>query len=485
MNIKEAKQQIKNAMQAYFTKDEFGNFKIPAKEQRPIFLMGPPGVGKTDIMRQVADELGVGFISYSMTHHTRQSALGLPVIKEKEFQGKKYSVSEYTMSEIIASVYEIIENGKVNEGILFLDEINCVSETLTPTMLQFLQYKVFGKHQVPDGWLIVAAGNPTEYNRQARDFDIVTWDRLKRIDVDVDYNVWKEYAINIDVHPAILTYLDARKENFYKIENTPEGKKFVTARSWVDLSEMIRLYEPLGIKVDENLTIQYLQDKDIASDFAIYYDLFNKYKADYAINDILNGQANNDIKYRAKNAPFDERLSLLGLLIGSVNHDLKNLMEQEDFLTLLLNKLKDIKNSNNVIESTKEKINELENELYKEERRGTLSLNKKVRYDKALLFLKEETSKKADFDLIKKDYDSLVNDIKDEATTIKTKLENLFAFVEENFDSGNEMIVLLSDIAANTYAARFIAKYGLDAYYKHNEELMFYKRQLNIEDSIK
>ena len=83
MNIKQSKEQIQNAMKAYFTKDQFGNYIIPIEQQRPVFLMGPPGIGKTAIMEQIAAELGVGLISYSMTHHTRQSALGLPFIEKK------------------------------------------------------------------------------------------------------------------------------------------------------------------------------------------------------------------------------------------------------------------------------------------------------------------------------------------------------------------------------------------------------------------
>ena len=70
MNIREAKQQIKNAMIAYFTKDEFGNYLLPPERQRPVFLLGAPGIGKTAIMEQIAQELEVGFVSYSMTHHT-------------------------------------------------------------------------------------------------------------------------------------------------------------------------------------------------------------------------------------------------------------------------------------------------------------------------------------------------------------------------------------------------------------------------------
>ena len=59
MNISEAKEQIKNAMTVYFTRDEFGNYAIPIERQRPVFLMGPPGIGKTAIMEQIAQELGV------------------------------------------------------------------------------------------------------------------------------------------------------------------------------------------------------------------------------------------------------------------------------------------------------------------------------------------------------------------------------------------------------------------------------------------
>ena len=110
MNIKEAKEQIKNAVTAYFSKDEFGNYVIPIERQRPVFMIGAPGIGKTAIMEQIAQELNVGLVSYSMTHHTRQSALGLPYIKKEEYDGEEFSVSEYTMSEIIASVYTELEN---------------------------------------------------------------------------------------------------------------------------------------------------------------------------------------------------------------------------------------------------------------------------------------------------------------------------------------------------------------------------------------
>ena len=105
MNIKEAKEENKPTLLAYNRKDAAGRYTFPRLRQRPILLMGPPGIGKTAVMEQVAEECGVGLVAYTITHHTRQSAIGLPFIREKEYSGQTYSVTEYTMSEIIASVY--------------------------------------------------------------------------------------------------------------------------------------------------------------------------------------------------------------------------------------------------------------------------------------------------------------------------------------------------------------------------------------------
>lgn len=189
MNIKRAKQEIRDSIEAYLSKDEFGEYRIPAIRQRPILLMGPPGIGKTQIMEQIARECGIALVSYTITHHTRQSAVGLPFIVKKNYGEEEFSVTEYTMSEIISSVYDKMEKTGLKEGILFIDEINCVSETLAPMMLQFLQGKTFGNQKVPEGWVIVTAGNPPEYNKSVREFDVVTLDRIKKIDVEADFDV--------------------------------------------------------------------------------------------------------------------------------------------------------------------------------------------------------------------------------------------------------------------------------------------------------
>ena len=109
MNIQEAKETIEKALRAYFARDEIGFPLVPLRQQRPILLIGPPGIGKTAIMEQIAEECGVGLVAYTMTHHTRQSAMGLPEICTRGIEGKMVHTTEYTMSEIIASIYDCME----------------------------------------------------------------------------------------------------------------------------------------------------------------------------------------------------------------------------------------------------------------------------------------------------------------------------------------------------------------------------------------
>ena len=249
-----------------------------------------------------------------MTHHTRQSAIGLPVLTERQFAGKEYTVTSYTMSEIIASVYGQIEKTGCTDGILFLDEINCVSETLMPAMLQFLQYKTFGSHALPEGWVIVAAGNPPAYNRSVREFDTVTLDRVRYMKVEPDFPIWKHYAVERGLHPAVLSFLELRPERFYVME--PGEKGFVTGRAWEDLSEILLTMEELELGVEEALFGQYLQDEDTATEFTFYYRLYEKWKKELKPEQILTGAA--DVPTNLPSLPFDERLCIVWLLLQRI-----------------------------------------------------------------------------------------------------------------------------------------------------------------------
>lgn len=494
MNIQQAKEQIKQAVQIYLKKDAFGNYKIPTVRQRPVFMLGAPGIGKTAIMEQIAQEMGIALVTYSMTHHTRQSALGLPYIEHKSYGGKDHVVSEYTMSEIIASVYDTMEESGKEEGILFLDEINCVSETLAPAMLQFLQYKVFGRHQVPKGWVVVTAGNPPEYNRSVREFDVVTMDRLKIMEVEEDYGVWRSYASTKGIHGSILSYLDLKRDDFYVMETTVDGKSFVTARGWEDLSEAIRLYEEDRMDVDLVLTGQYLRNDKIARGFSSYYELYKKYKQDYQIQEILDGQAASTLKSKAREANMEQRMSLIGLLMESVLTSIRQHQWLEHFLSEYILVLKQIKvdcdqHKRSVDDILEHHMKEQQWIMDSQERANSLSEEQRNAFMHILrtleemrrTFRNEEIREHQEaFDVLREDLNQQIQKMKENAKNISERLHRLFAFVEEVYGDGREIRMVVSELTTNRYSARFIAEQGSEDYYRHNKKLMFHDRQEKV-----
>lgn len=481
MNIAEAKQQIKDTVDGYLARDEAGAYLIAPVAQRPIFLLGAPGIGKTAIVSQVARELGIGLVSYSMTHHTRQSALGLPFIVEKTYGGISYQVSEYTMSEIIASVYDHIEATGHERGILFLDEINCVSETLYPSMLQFLQFKTFGRHAVPDGWIVVCAGNPPEYNKSVYDFDVVTLDRLRKVEVQPDLEAWMAYAHATGVHPAIISYLDVRQTHFYVVESTPSGKSFVTARAWDDLSRIIKLFEGQGKPVGRALIEQYLQSDEIAERFAQYYTLFTKYRSDYQVGSILEGAATDQILERAQGARFDERLALLRLILDALDGRMAETLEAEQVVSVVRDQLRAAKPAlleegadASVVREASDGLVAQAQALVAAERANDDQVRpqrlaaSRLREYLAACEQVRAFGGSAAFAVMGEHYEEDVRRLRESMQRSSLALDNAFAFVERAFADDREMAVFVAELTARPATSQFISRFGSEAYYAHN-----------------
>ncbi len=496
MNIKRAKQEIENTIKAYLQKDAYGDYVIPTIRQRPILLMGAPGIGKTQIMEQIARECDIALVSYTITHHTRQSAIGLPFILEREFGGKKYSVTEYTMSEIIGSVYEQMEKTDRKEGILFIDEINCVSETLAPTMLQFLQCKSFGNQKIPEGWMIVAAGNPPEYNKSVREFDVVTLDRVKKIDVEPNFAVWKEYAYSAGVHGAVISYLELKKENFYQMETRVDGKRFATARGWQDLSEILTVYEQLGMEVDGEVIFQYIQHEKIAKDFANYLELYYKYQTDYQIQGILEGNVKESVYEKLKFAPFDERLSVIGLLLAALSEKFEECYDIDAFVTVLYDKFKQFRKKSEEKQPaeimalmsaeilTKAEIDRESGRIDRKAEHLLKELGKTLDQYGQLIRGKGILDIQAAFECIRAEF---VKETKKREAVIEAVSENLecaFDFMERAFGESQEMAVFITELTINFYGARFLSENECGRFYKYNKGLLANERRAGILSGI-
>lgn len=496
MNIKQAKKQISDTLRAYLQRDSLGNYLIPSVRQRPVLLMGPPGIGKTQIMEQIAAEENVGLVAYTITHHTRQSAIGLPFIEKRSFGGREYTVTEYTMSEIIGSVYSLMEETGIREGILFLDEINCVSETLAPMMLQFLQCKTFGNQRLPEGWLIVAAGNPPEYNKSVRDFDVVTLDRVKRMNVDANFDVWKEYAQRKGLHGAVISYLDIKKDNFYSIEPTADGLQFATARGWEDLSEIIYAYEKLDLTVDYSVIEQYIQMPRIARDFTNYLSLFNKYRQTYHINEILNGKWERITASEFAGAPFDEKFAVMSLLMSRLSEASRNTRYQDELTGMLHDSMMGVKQAldeksaagalEEIITVRRETLKRSAAAGQDDKERRMLRQSEINSLETYLDNLKRSviTDNDEAFEFLKESFSHEVEKRGSLADETGAMFDNAFRFLEQSVGRSQELVLFVTEITAGFDTSWYVGEFGCDAYFRYNKELLFNDTRKRILDDI-
>ncbi len=302
-SISEAKRASMDIIKAYLCKDETGKYVIDPKTRMPILMISPPGIGKTETAGDIARIMHIGFASFSLTHHSRNSMLGLPVIKDLP-DGGKYT--EFTMSDILAAVYQSVHEGH-DEGILLLDEFTSTPESIMPMMLSFLQTGTIGRYKLPDGWIIVLCGNPPEFNKSARNLDPATYDRVRLMNIDVNLQAFLEYCDENEVHPAVVNFLSAFPECLYRCEKKDDGLELVTCRSWNRLAKSIECYEKAGALVDIRMIGQFIKSEEIAHLFYDYYEQFGEVDAMAELDSVYMGTFSEELVNKMSGLSVRER----------------------------------------------------------------------------------------------------------------------------------------------------------------------------------
>lgn len=360
-----------------------------------------------------------------------------------------------TMSEILATVYDRMEQTGTDRGILFLDEINCVSETLMPAMLQLLQSKQFGTHRLPEGWVIAAAGNPPQYNQSARLFDTATMDRVRLLEIEESYPVWRSYAHARGLHPAILAYLELNPEHFYCVEPHAHGRSFVTARGWEDLSETLCSYERLGFPVEESLFGEFLQHPQIAASFGAFFRLFSACREQLDVTAVLSG-ASAEAAPALRALRFDGRLAAVEFLLHTLTRELAQwradaalTQSLESFLAALQAEAEPLATARGNLArreravQIRKECGALSAEEEAAERRFSACVHARLDGAQELSALTEEKNVRA-------------AELEKRGQTIAAHLENAMRFVRETFGAGQELLVFLTQLDTLPEARRFL-----------------------------
>ena len=247
------------------------------------------------------------------------------------------------------------------------------------------------------------------------------------------------------------------------------------------------------LKVSEELVEQYIRTETVVKEFTAYYDLFNKYKNDYMVYELLDRAVDEDTVNKAKQAAVDERVSLLGMLLDICLNDVKEVMDKSDILTGLMPVLKTLKESENVYDILSEQLNKRKDIYNKRIKANSLDMNEKQKLRGTIAFLENLLSgldknsireKDDDFNYIKNEFDSEVETMKKMSEKTNIRLHNLFDFTDRAFSDGNEMILLLTELTAGKLSSKYISMFGCPDYERYNSKLMLSERSSIIKKEI-
>jgi hypothetical protein len=311
-----------------------------------------------------------------------------------------------------------------------------------------------------------------------------------------DFAVWKEYAYRHGLHGAVISYLDIKKENFYRVETTVDGLQFATARGWEDLSELICAYEKLGLRVDREVVGQYIQLPAIAKDFANYLELYYKYQRTYHVEDILSGTWQSITVLELREAPFDEKLSVMGLVLSRLAESARAVRKQDALTTALHAALTDFKGKiadaepqavlSQLIWQRQEKLKQAREagQLDKERRDlGQREINALEDY-RQRLSRDDLTAPDAAMEAVRGWFGGEVEKRKTLAAETGARFDNAFRFLEQTFDQSQELVLFVTEITAGYDTSWFVENFGCDAYFRHNKELLFDDTRRRIREEI-
>ena len=200
------------------------------KVKRPLFVWGPPGIGKSDVVAQVAAELGGAVIDLRMAQCEPTDIRGIPFFN-KDLGKMDWAPPIDLPDEEFAAKYPIV--------VLFLDEMNSASPSVQAAGYQLILNRRVGKYVLPKNVVIVAAGNRDSDKGVTYRMPMPLANRFVHVEMKPDFAAWQAWAVNNGVHEDVVGYLSFAKQDMYDFDAKSSSRAFATPRSWCFVSELI------------------------------------------------------------------------------------------------------------------------------------------------------------------------------------------------------------------------------------------------------
>lgn len=208
----------------------FKALKLAFKVKRPVFIWGPPGIGKSEVVASLTEELGGLMIDLRMAQMEPTDIRGIPFFN-KELGKMDWAPPVDLPDEETASKYPIV--------VLFLDEMNSAAPAVQAAGYQLVLNRRVGKYVLPDNVVIVAAGNRESDKGVTYRMPMPLANRFIHLEMRADFDSWQHWAVTNGVNQEVVGYLMRNKQELYDFDSKSSSRAFATPRSWTFVSELL------------------------------------------------------------------------------------------------------------------------------------------------------------------------------------------------------------------------------------------------------
>jgi hypothetical protein len=255
------------------------------KAKRPVFLWGPPGIGKSEVVQEVADELNGHVIDLRMAQMEPTDIRGIPFFN-KDINKMDWAAPVDLPDADFASQFPIV--------VLFLDEMNSAPPAVQAAGYQLILNRRVGKYVLPDNVVIVAAGNRDSDKGVTYRMPMPLANRFLHLEMRADFTAWQNWAVNKGIHKDVVGYLSFAKQDLYDFDSKSASRAFATPRSWCFVSDLLNeedtdtdtLFNLIAGSVGEGLAVKFQAHRKVAGRMPDPADILSGKVKDLAVKEI-------------------------------------------------------------------------------------------------------------------------------------------------------------------------------------------------------
>ena len=211
-------------------KDAKKSLRKAFNSKRPVFLWGPPGIGKSDIIKQLGSEMDAHVIDVRLSLWEPTDIKGIPYFDSIDGTMKWAPPAELPSKEFAAQHERVI---------LFMDEMNSAAPSVQSAAYQLVLNRKVGTYELPDNVVMVAAGNRETDKGVTYRMPAPLANRFVHLEMNVDFDDWFEWATENKIHKDVVGFLTFSKKDLYDFDPKSSSRAFATPRSWSFVSELL------------------------------------------------------------------------------------------------------------------------------------------------------------------------------------------------------------------------------------------------------